>query len=128
MLSIFTPVIVFFGTFFVMVVVSTLFLDLLPQSSMLPQSLLVFDLIIAAIASAIIMKLCLRKPKPCGNPKCDVSRNPAGHLSFGSGRLESGSWEKPCAICARAHEKEYPKDGPCYPYSDEFLRKLGLKL
>lgn len=47
-------------------------------------------------------------------------------LSFGRGELDpnTGTWEVPCWLCARAWEKAHPEDGPCWPFSDETLDSL----
>jgi hypothetical protein len=48
------------------------------------------------------------KPRPCGNPKCSISTDIMGYLTFGSGELSFlGYWEKPCLTC----EKEWVKKG-----------------
>jgi len=63
----------------------------------------------------------------CGNPDCKASSSISEHLTFGSGELdEHGFWEHPCPICARAFEKEYPKYAPCWPFTDEQLKEMGL--
>jgi len=52
----------------------------------------------------------------CGNRDCKVSTGICGSITFGCGDLdEHGYWEYPCEVCARAYEKSYPADGPCWP-------------
>jgi hypothetical protein len=54
---------------------------------------------------------------PCGNPECSVSTGICDSLTFGSGEVDFyGYWEKPCSICARAHEEKHPKYGECWPF------------
>ncbi len=56
---------------------------------------------------------------------CDISTGIHDCLTFGTGKLDgSGFWEHPCEECARAHEQQFPEDGPCWPHTDEDLRKL----
>jgi len=58
-----------------------------------------------------------QKNRPCGNPKCGVSTGIHDGLTFGHGNLNmNGYWAFPCYVCARAHEKEYPEDTPCWPF------------
>lgn len=60
-----------------------------------------------------------KRKKPCGNPNCSATSNIAEDLSFGSGEMDNnGFWERPCAICARAYEKENP-GAQCCPYKDD---------
>lgn len=55
--------------------------------------------------------------RPCGFDTCSVSTGIHDGLTFGKGTLDfNGFWSRPCAPCARAHEKAYPEDGPCWPY------------
>lgn len=55
--------------------------------------------------------------KECGQPDCSVSTEIMGHTSFGRGELDDfGYWEFPCGICARAWEKKFPEDSPCWPF------------
>lgn len=71
-----------------------------------------------------------KKARPCGNPKCSTSTGEIlDCLTFGSGELSySGYWEKPCGICARAHEAKYPDDGECWPFKpDSKMRKMFEK-
>jgi len=52
----------------------------------------------------------------CGRPECGVSTNIAEQLTFGVGfEFMTGSFREPCEICARAWEKLYPEDAPCWP-------------
>ena len=32
----------------------------------------------------------------------------------------------PCPICARAHEKAHPEDGPCWPFIEEERKKWDV--
>jgi hypothetical protein len=51
---------------------------------------------------------------------CKVSRGIHDELTFGEGELdEFGYWEYPCYECARAWERKYPEDGPCWPFTEE---------
>jgi hypothetical protein len=64
--------------------------------------------------------------RPAGH-KCSVSTGIHEALTFGTGKLDgSGFWSKPCEECARAHEKQFPEDGPCWPHTDEDLAAMGL--
>ena len=64
--------------------------------------------------------------RPAGH-SCSVSTGIHECLTFGSGRLdESGFWERPCEACARAHEEQFPECGPCWPHTQEQLKRLGL--
>lgn len=59
--------------------------------------------------------------------RCKTSSNVFEILTFGTGKLdEHGFWEHGCYECARAHEQQFPEDGPCWPHTDEDLRKMGL--
>ena len=59
--------------------------------------------------------------------KCQISTGIHDCLTFGTGELSPcGFWEFSCWECARAHEAQFPEDGPCWPHSVEQLRKLGL--
>ena len=61
---------------------------------------------------------------PCGNPECYVSTGICDSLTFGRGELDdNGYWEVPCSICARAHERNYPEDGPCWPFIEDTLEE-----
>jgi len=54
--------------------------------------------------------------RPPGHERCRVTSNIADYLSFGNGECdEYGFWEKPCYVCARAHEEQFPEDGECWP-------------
>jgi hypothetical protein len=58
---------------------------------------------------------------------CKVSTHIFDCLTFGTGRLsDNGLWEHGCEVCARAHEEQFPEDGPCWPHTDEQLREMGL--
>jgi len=58
--------------------------------------------------------------KGCRYEGCKVSNGIHGGLTFGYGELDKyGYWEYPCVICARAWEKKYPEEGPCWPFSEE---------
>jgi len=62
--------------------------------------------------------------RPCGNPECGISSSICDFFTFGSGELDaSGYWEKPCAVCARQNEKDNPKDGACWPFTEEERQK-----
>lgn len=42
--------------------------------------------------------------------------------TVGTGELDShGYWEHGCCECARAWEKQFPEDGPIWPFSKEYL-------
>jgi len=59
---------------------------------------------------------------------CHVSTGIHDGLTFGTGKLdEHGFWDRPCYECARAHEQQFPEDGPCWPFTDAQLVKMGLK-
>ena len=67
---------------------------------------------------------------PCGNWDCHISTGihedspKCLGLTFGSGELDKyGYWEDPCWICARDWEKKNPNHGPCWPFSEEELKK-----
>lgn len=65
-------------------------------------------------------------PKPCGKIHCGVSTGICESLTFGNGRLShNGYWEKPCAPCARAHEKKYPDEGKCWPFEWQDVAELS---
>ena len=58
---------------------------------------------------------------------CKISSHTFDCLTFGIGRLEdNGCWEHGCPECARAHEQQFPKCGPCWPHTDADLRAMGL--
>ena len=60
-----------------------------------------------------------------GHEQCCVSTCIIDCLSFGSGLLDDlGFWQHPCYECAREHEKKFPKDFPCWPFSKEYLDQL----
>jgi hypothetical protein len=65
--------------------------------------------------------------RPAGHNYCHVSTGIHGCLTFGSGRLsEHGFWEKPCWDCARAHERQFPDAGPCWPHTTVQLEEMGF--
>lgn len=68
-----------------------------------------------------------RKNPACGNVDCGITSTVVDTLSFGRGELNgwTGTWEIPCAPCARDWERRYPEDGPCWPFPDEPLAKGG---
>lgn len=48
-----------------------------------------------------------RRVGACGNNFCGTSTGIHEGLTFGAGKLdEHGFWEKPCRICAEAHDAE----------------------
>lgn len=58
---------------------------------------------------------------------CGISTHIGDCLSFGTGKLDgSGFWEHPCGACARAHEEQFPDDGPCWPHTEDDLRAMGF--
>jgi hypothetical protein len=58
-----------------------------------------------------------------GHSSCCISTGIHDCLTFGSGELDFyGFWEHGCYDCARAHEKQFPKDGPCWPHTKEQLK------
>jgi hypothetical protein len=64
---------------------------------------------------------------PTGHEKCKVSMGMHDFLTFGSGELSpSGFWENPCWKCARAYEKQFPDQGPCWPHKEEDLKAMGF--
>ena len=61
--------------------------------------------------------------------ECFVSTGICDSLTFGSGKLDhNGYWEKPCEVCARAHEIRCPEDGPCWPFTEEFRDELRAQI
>jgi len=59
---------------------------------------------------------------------CQISTGIHDCLTFGIGKLNKhGFWEHPCAECARAHEQQFPDDGPCWPHTDKQLKAMGFK-
>ena len=69
----------------------------------------------------------MKKFVPPAGHKCGVSSHIADCLTFGTGKLDgSGCWEHPCAECARAHEEQFPDDGPCWPHTDEQLMAMEM--
>jgi len=55
--------------------------------------------------------------RPDGH-NCNVSSTISEDLSFGNGELDdNGFWQYGCYECARAHEKQFPESGKCWPYS-----------
>lgn len=64
--------------------------------------------------------------RPAGH-RCGISTHIGDLLSFGTGKLDgNGFWEFPCGRCARAHEEQFPEDGPCWPHTEEDLRAMGF--
>lgn len=64
---------------------------------------------------------------PTGH-SCDLSEGIHEQLTFGTGELSfAGFWSEPCAECARAWEKQFPEDAPCWPHTHEQLVKMGMK-
>jgi hypothetical protein len=60
--------------------------------------------------------------------ECQISTGIHDCLTFGTGHLDgNGFWEHPCALCARAHEAQFPKDGPCWPHTEQDLRIMRFK-
>ena len=58
---------------------------------------------------------------------CHVSSGIHDYLTFGTGKLDDhGFWEIPCFECAREHEKQFPKCGPCWPHTPEQLEEMGF--
>jgi hypothetical protein len=58
---------------------------------------------------------------------CGISSNVFDILTFGTGKLDpDGFWEHGCYECARAWEAQFPKDGPCWPHTDEQLKEMGF--
>ena len=59
------------------------------------------------------------------NKQVQVSTGICGSLTFGHGDLDDcGYWSEPCSEAARQHEVKYPKDGACWPFSDEVLKSM----
>jgi hypothetical protein len=59
---------------------------------------------------------------------CKISTGIHECLTFGKGRLSDGGfWQIPCPDCARAHEQQFPEDGPCWPHTDEQLVAMGFR-
>lgn len=59
--------------------------------------------------------------KPEGH-ECKFSSGIHEGLTIGTGELdEHGYWEYGCPECARAWEKQFPEDGPIWPFSEEYL-------
>ncbi len=66
--------------------------------------------------------------KPEGHT-CHISTGIHDCLTFGTGKLDGhGFWEHPCYACARAHEDQFPEDGPCWPHTEQQLREMGLRI
>jgi hypothetical protein len=69
--------------------------------------------------------------KPFVRPEghtCHVSTGIHDFLTFGTGHLDdNGFWEHPCAECARAHEKQFPQCGPCWPHTEVQLIAMGFQ-
>jgi len=63
--------------------------------------------------------------RPKGHENCNASSGIHDCLTFGNGKLDNnGFWENPCGECARAHEEQFPEDGPCWPHTKEQLREM----
>lgn len=59
---------------------------------------------------------------------CRISSGIHDCLTFGKGHLDrNGFWEIPCYECAREHEKQFPKCGPCWPHTLEQLEEMGFR-
>lgn len=70
----------------------------------------------------------MKKFAPPQGHTCQISTHILDCLSFGTGKLDgNGFWEHPCWECARAWEKQFPEDSPCWPHTDEQLEAMGLK-
>lgn len=69
--------------------------------------------------------------KPFVRPEghtCSVSTGIHDCLTFGTGELcDNGFWEDPCWECAREHEKQFPKCGPCWPHTESQRRELDIR-
>lgn len=69
--------------------------------------------------------------KDCKYDNCKVSTGIHDGLTFGTGDLDVyGYWEFPCSPCARAHEKNRPEDGACWPFTyhdGEICESLACK-
>ena len=58
--------------------------------------------------------------------KCQWSTGIHDGLTVGQGELDNnGYFQRPCYHCARKEEKEHPKNYPVWPFSEEYLRKIG---
>ena len=66
--------------------------------------------------------------RPEGHDDCCTSTGIHDCLTFGKGELDHyGFWEIPCGECARAHEKQFPEKGPCWPHApliEEFTYEI----
>lgn len=63
--------------------------------------------------------------RPFGHNKCRVSSGIHDCLTFGFGGLDhNGFWEHGCYDCARAHEQQFPNDGPCWPHTPEQIAEM----
>jgi hypothetical protein len=66
--------------------------------------------------------------RPAGHT-CHVSQHFGEMFTFGTGELDAGGcWEHPCWECARAHEAQFPEDGPCWPHTDADLLAMGFEV
>ena len=64
--------------------------------------------------------------RPSGHD-CSTSTGIHDALTFGTGRLDvHGFWEHGCHECARAHEQQFPEDGPCWPHSEKRMEEWKL--
>ena len=56
--------------------------------------------------------------RPASHNRCKVSLGIHDCMTFGYGELDhNGFWEHGCYECARAHEQQFPNDGPCWPHT-----------
>lgn len=63
------------------------------------------------------------------NHNCKISMGVCESFTFGDGELDYyGYWEKPCPECARAHEKQFPEQGRCWPFEERVLGILDKTL
>jgi hypothetical protein len=63
--------------------------------------------------------------RPAGHRKCRVSSGIHDCLTFGYGELDyHGFWEHGCYECARAHEQQFPNDGPCWPHTPKQISEM----
>ena len=80
-----------------------------------------------AVLNTELMRLKgqLCKSLGCEDPECGLSTGICEHLTFGKGDLDPyGYWEEPCWECARAHEKIFPESGECWPFREEYRKKV----
>lgn len=68
--------------------------------------------------------VCSEFVRPAGH-KCKVSSGIHDCLTFGYGELDyNGFWEHGCYECARAHEQQFPNDGPCWPHTPKQIAEM----